>query len=101
MLKAGGLLLLIEHVAAWDDPGLLWTQRALDPLQILLADGCHLTRDTQAAVAAAGFDVDGDGDAGLGLQRMYVGSGLISPHVVGVARVSKPSSPQAGAGLLL
>jgi hypothetical protein len=52
VLKPGGQLLLIEHVIAPQLNLLQLQQRLLDPLQRLLADNCHLTRDTAAAVLA-------------------------------------------------
>eukprot|EP00878_Enallax_costatus_P019545 GHUV01020621.1.p2 GENE.GHUV01020621.1~~GHUV01020621.1.p2 ORF type:complete len:252 (+),score=94.78 GHUV01020621.1:727-1482(+) len=56
VLKPGGQVLLIEHVI---DPQLSWRQvqqRLLNPLQMLLADNCHLTRDTAAAVQSSGLE---------------------------------------------
>ena len=52
VLKPGGQLLLIEHVISPQLNLLQLQQRLLDPLQRLLADNCHLTRDTAAAVLA-------------------------------------------------
>jgi ubiquinone/menaquinone biosynthesis C-methylase UbiE len=56
VVRPGGTLHFLEHglapaagVAAW--------QRRLDPLQQRLFDGCHLTRDIRALVAAAGLEV--------------------------------------------
>jgi SAM-dependent methyltransferase len=55
VLKPGGKLLLIEHTLA-PEPGLLQVQqRIFDPLQQLLAGGCHLTRDTRANLEKAGW----------------------------------------------
>ena len=54
VLRPSGSLVLLEHVrgtgrlARWQD--------LLTPVQRRIADGCHLNRDTRAAVAAAGFD---------------------------------------------
>lgn len=78
VLRPGGKLLLIQHVLS-PQPGLLQLQQRLfDPLQQLLADGCHLAVDTAAAVAAAGWDA-------RQLERFEVeGMGLIAPHVAGV-----------------
>uniref|UniRef100_A0A7S1DV85 Methyltransferase type 11 domain-containing protein n=1 Tax=Hemiselmis andersenii TaxID=464988 RepID=A0A7S1DV85_HEMAN len=59
VLKPGGMLLFLEHVAA-DDQGYpspyksfdwgrgfyRWAQQAMTPLQVALADGCHPARDT-------------------------------------------------------
>ena len=54
VLRPGGQLVLFEHVAstgAW-----VRVQRLMDPVQHFCARGCHLTRDTRAALQAAGFD---------------------------------------------
>jgi SAM-dependent methyltransferase len=55
VLKPGGQLLLIEHVISPQLGLLQLQQRLLDPLQRLLADNCHLTRDTAAALNSTGF----------------------------------------------
>lgn len=53
VLRPGGLLIVLEHVrgtgrhARW--------QRRIDPVWTRLMAGCHLHRDTGAAVRAAGF----------------------------------------------
>ncbi|MQL80793.1 hypothetical protein Taro_013240 [Colocasia esculenta] len=46
VLKPGGLYIFIEHVAAKDGSLLRLLQEVLDPLQQLVGDGCHLTRET-------------------------------------------------------
>ena len=79
VLRPGGKLLFIEHVQAFEPGRLRTAQRLLDPLQQLLADGCHLTRRTGDIIADAGF-------ANVDLRRLQVpGASLISPHVWGVA----------------
>ena len=51
-----GRLLFLEHVLSETDEGLARTQRALTPLQVLAADGCHLDRRTLQTVRdTAGF----------------------------------------------
>ncbi|PNH04035.1 Methyltransferase-like protein 7B [Tetrabaena socialis] len=56
VVRPGGALLLVEHVAAGPGrPGLALAQRLLSPLQRLLADGCNLDRDTAAAMSQPGF----------------------------------------------
>lgn len=56
VLKPGGTFAFIEHVADDDKPDRLkWQQRA-DHVWPHLAGGCHLTRRTADALAAAGFD---------------------------------------------
>ncbi|MGH3410429.1 MAG: methyltransferase domain-containing protein [Streptosporangiaceae bacterium] len=57
VLKPGGLLCFLEHVRA-DSPGLARIQRALDAtIWPRLFGGCHLGRDTTAAIEQAGFTV--------------------------------------------
>lgn len=77
MLRPGGQALFIEHTIASDSKPLLrLKQRVLDPLQQLLADGCHLTRDTGALIMKAGF-------AQVEVKALEVGSyDLIAPHAV-------------------
>lgn len=58
VLKPGGKLLFIEHVAAQDTPDRLRWQRRVEPLWKLVAGGCHLTRDTQRTIEANGFELE-------------------------------------------
>ncbi|KAI8477362.1 MAG: S-adenosyl-L-methionine-dependent methyltransferase [Monoraphidium minutum] len=83
VVAPGGALAIIEHVAApaAARPLLALGQRVLDPLQSLVADGCHLTRDTAAALRGAGFDaseVDSFEVPGLG---------ILAPHIAGTLRL--------------
>ncbi|MFZ5479188.1 MAG: class I SAM-dependent methyltransferase [Myxococcota bacterium] len=55
VLKPGGRLVFLEHVA---DPERIGLQRAIEPVWTRLAGNCHLTRDTLAAIAER-FDVAG------------------------------------------
>jgi ubiquinone/menaquinone biosynthesis C-methylase UbiE len=56
VLKPGGKLLFMEHVSA-PEPGLRRWQRRLEPIWKRIGCGCHLTRDTESKIAAAGFEV--------------------------------------------
>ena len=56
VLKPGASLHVLEHGIAPDQRVAAW-QRRLDPLEHVLADGCHLTRDATAVLEAAGFAV--------------------------------------------
>lgn len=56
VLKPGGTLHILEHGLAPDARVATW-QRRLDPLERVLADGCHLTRDAVSVLEAAGFNV--------------------------------------------
>jgi ubiquinone/menaquinone biosynthesis C-methylase UbiE len=57
VLAPGGQLRFLEHVRS-QEPVLLTVQRVLAPAWPVLAGGCRLTRDTAAAIEAAGFTVD-------------------------------------------
>lgn len=57
VLRPDGRLLLLEHVLA-SDPALQRVQHRIEPVWSTVGGGCHLTRDTAAAVQAAGFVLD-------------------------------------------
>jgi ubiquinone/menaquinone biosynthesis C-methylase UbiE len=57
VLRPGGQLVLIEHVAADGRVGTV--QKIFNPVQHVLGRGCDLTKDTMTAVKTAGFDVSG------------------------------------------
>ncbi|KAL6754885.1 S-adenosyl-L-methionine-dependent methyltransferase [Haematococcus lacustris] len=82
VLKPGGSLLTIEHVAAsWDvEPWVRVQQTLLSPLQQAVADGCHLTRETGQLLRQGGW-------GGLELEEGKVpGLGaLLENHVWGLA----------------
>ncbi len=56
VLKPDGQMLFLEHVRA-DDPGLAKWQDRLESPWRFLGDGCHCNRDTEAGIAAAGFEL--------------------------------------------
>jgi ubiquinone/menaquinone biosynthesis C-methylase UbiE len=81
VLKPGGELRFYEHVHARSQPGraiLTALDRTLWPR---LAGGCHPTRDTEAAIATAGFAI---GD----VRRFGFAPGPTPPipHILGTAR---------------
>ena len=57
VLKPGGKILFSEHGLAPDEGVAKW-QRRIEPIWKPLAGGCHLTRDTEAMLATAGFRLD-------------------------------------------
>lgn len=59
---------------------LKFMQKALDPLQQTVADGCHLTRDTGKNIFEAGFS-----DLQFSMAFLSNAS-LIKPHIYGMAR---------------
>ncbi|MEW2141948.1 methyltransferase domain-containing protein [Micromonospora vinacea] len=59
VLRPGGQVRFFEHVAAEETTGLHRAQRIVDAtLWPRLFAGCHTGRDTVAAIAAAGFEVE-------------------------------------------
>lgn len=57
VLRPGGRLVYLEHVAADHEPARLKWQRRIEPVWRRVAGGCHLTRETLRSIEAAGFDV--------------------------------------------
>ncbi|HKI50693.1 MAG TPA: class I SAM-dependent methyltransferase [Geothermobacteraceae bacterium] len=80
LLKPDGQLLFLEHVAAKDRPGLLRWQKLLQPVWRPLCGNCHLARDTERAIRAAGFSIKSI--------QYLVSSGspaFASPTIMGIA----------------
>jgi len=78
----GGELRFLEHVRA-PRPRKAQIQHALDRCGAwpVLAGGCHCARDTVAAIAAAGFAIDGMRTIDVGAPWLHT-----NPHVLGTAR---------------
>lgn len=58
VLRPGGRLVFVEHVAADHKPDRLRWQRRVDPVWKRVAGGCRLTRTTGEAIERAGFSID-------------------------------------------
>ncbi len=58
VLKPGGRLVFLEHVAADDKPDRLKWQRRVEPVWKRVVGGCHLTRRTADTIAEAGFTIE-------------------------------------------
>jgi len=90
VIRAGGELRFFEHVRA-DTPMLARVQRIVDPVWPLFGGGCHASRDTLAAIAAAGFEIER-------LRRFRFPDGRLpsptAPHALGVAR--RPTAGSSG-----
>jgi ubiquinone/menaquinone biosynthesis C-methylase UbiE len=56
VLRPGGVLAFLEHVAADEGSARFRWQRRFEPLWKRLTAGCHLTRRTAAAITEAGFE---------------------------------------------
>ena len=82
VLRPGGSLRFFEHVRA-DSLAVYWSQRLLDlTVWPLVAGGCHTSRDTEAAILRAGFDLER-------VERVRWPEGLPTPtskHILGSAR---------------
>lgn len=79
ILRPGGTLLLFEHVRSADPHAAAWQDRLDAPWRVA-ARGCHLNRDTLAAVCAAGFTVEELHPLQLGMP----GERFV-PHIAAVA----------------
>ena len=88
VLRPGGRLLYLEHVAADDCPDRLGWQRRLEPLWMRVSGNCHLTRRTSEAIREGGFHIEEE-------IRESVRKALpiLRPSVRGVARVSDYAPP--------
>ena len=81
VVRPGGTLVFLEHCAS-DRPGIARFQKVADAtVWPLVAGGCHLGRDTLAALTAGGFAVEAvqttAHPGGIG--------GAIAPHIMGWA----------------
>jgi ubiquinone/menaquinone biosynthesis C-methylase UbiE len=77
-LRPGGRFVFIEHVGAPRGTWLRRVQRLVRPVWRIFGDGCHLDRDTVAAIERAGF-------ARVQVEQFRVPAGLVAPHAAGVA----------------
>jgi ubiquinone/menaquinone biosynthesis C-methylase UbiE len=81
VLRPGGRLLFLEHVAADDRPGRLAWQRRLEPFWTHVSGNCHLTRRTGESIRAAGFVVEREAR-----ESMRKALPIVRPSIRGVAR---------------
>jgi ubiquinone/menaquinone biosynthesis C-methylase UbiE len=81
VLRPGGRLVFLEHVAADGKPDRLKWQGRIEPVWKHLMDNCHLTRRTEAAIAAAGLQIER-------IQRESIRKALpiVRPSIRGTAR---------------
>ncbi|MGZ4172300.1 MAG: class I SAM-dependent methyltransferase [Solirubrobacteraceae bacterium] len=82
VLRPGGELRFYEHVRSRRPRFARWQQR-LDPLWARLFGGCHLTRDTVAAIEAAGFALERCRGFGFPVNAHVT---PVVPRVLGTAR---------------
>lgn len=80
VLKPGGKLFFVEHVAAPQGTWLRQVQRTVRPIWSVLGDGCHPDRETWKAIENAGFEkVDYQHFQGP------IPIAIVKPHIIGVA----------------
>jgi ubiquinone/menaquinone biosynthesis C-methylase UbiE len=81
VLKPGGRLVFLEHVAADGKPNRLKWQRRMEPVWKHLMGNCHLTRRTEAAIEAAGFRIER-----IQRESMRKALPVCRPSIRGIAR---------------
>ncbi|HEV7476206.1 MAG TPA: class I SAM-dependent methyltransferase [Burkholderiales bacterium] len=81
VLRPGGRLVFLEHVAADGKPDRLKWQGRIEPVWKHLMGNCHLTRRTEAAIVAAGLRIER-------IERESIRKALpiVRPSIRGVAR---------------
>ena len=84
VLRPGGKLLFIEHVAANNNPERLKWQKRIEPFWKILQCGCHLTRDTEANILQADFTIKN-----ISHQSMRGVPSIARPSIWGVAEKLK------------
>ena len=88
VLRPGGELRFYEHVLA-DSLGFARFQRVVDVFHPYVAGGCHVTRDTEAAIVRAGFEISS-------IRRFRFAPELLAkqaaPKILGTARVAGDSA---------
>lgn len=80
VLKPGGKLIFIEHVAAEEGSDRLKWQQRLEPIWKVCAGNCHLTRDTESTIREAGFEIKD-----LRRESMRKAIPLVRPTIRGLA----------------
>jgi ubiquinone/menaquinone biosynthesis C-methylase UbiE len=81
VLRPGGSLVFLEHVAADASPQRLAWQRRVEPFWRICAANCHLTRRTDEAIRDAGFAIET-----LERESIRKAMPLVRPSIRGVAR---------------
>jgi ubiquinone/menaquinone biosynthesis C-methylase UbiE len=80
VLRPGGSLVFVEHVAAPPRTLLRWVQRLATPVSSRFDRGCHLARETVDGIRQSGLDIEE-----LHEYRMPSGLGFTIPFAAGRA----------------
>ncbi len=80
VLRPGGSLIFLEHVAATEGTKRRRWQNLINPFWRKLAGNCHLNRETESAILTAGFEI-------LEIEResMRKAISLVRPTIRGIA----------------
>ncbi len=81
VLKPGGALVYIEHVAAANNPKRAVWQRRIEPLWKRMMGNCHLTRKTAEQLTNGGFVFEG-----TKAESMRAALPIVRPTIRGLAR---------------
>ena len=90
VLRPGGVLRMLEHVRTSGRVA-AWLQDRTQPAWTWFTGGCHPNRDTEAAVAAAGFVVDPASYRAQGDMRRFECHPSARPSASGARGISKAS----------
>jgi ubiquinone/menaquinone biosynthesis C-methylase UbiE len=82
VIRPGGELRLYEHVRS-SQPGFARAQRVVDLVWPWFGGGCHTSRQTERAIADAGFVLE---QVRRFTFRPVLCAAPVSPHIIGVAR---------------
>jgi len=81
ILRPNGQLILMEHVAADDNPKLLNWQKTVEPFWKWIGCNCHLTRQTEILIKQAGFN-----SIQIEKVSMLGAPSLVKPMIKGIAQ---------------
>ena len=81
VLKQGGGLVFLEHVAAAEGTSRRCWQNIINPLWRTLMGNCHLNRETEQAILTAGFKI-----IQIERESMRKAPPIVQPTIRGVAR---------------
>ena len=98
VLKPGGSLVFLEHVAAADSTSRKRWQNRINPVWKTFMGNCHLNRETEQAIVTEGFDI-----IQIDRESMRKAPPIVRPTIRGIAK--KPNkqmqSDPAKAGPLI
>jgi len=81
VLKPGGGLVFLEHVAAAEGTRRRWWQNRINPLWRGLMENCNLNRETELAMLSAGFSI-----GQITRESMRKALPIVRPTIRGVAK---------------